>query len=463
MRELPSTEQLLISGGDARIALDPVSHLNKYGCRPYPDPALLAFGSSTATTISEAGFAAANRLRDRLLKESDAATFEAIYAREMQRIRQELLELSQLSDAGIELAFATSGTDAHFLAAQYAASVSDHPLRVVMVEEDETGSGVATALSTADTDGQKLCSIDLVPLRAADGAPRAIADIDRDVAARVNEAVTLGERVLLIMVDQSKTGLIAPSSACVMQLHQRHPGLVEALVDACQFRIAPPTLRAYLQQGFMVALTGSKFLTGPSFSAALLYPSVHGTMVRAGGDFGEVNFGLLLRWEAALVELRRFRAVPDALIISYLEAFALAIQHRLIGDPYFEALAVPPLDRSSLQPGLSWDHIQTIFPFLLYRSTAAGRIPLGRSETLQIYRQLQVSSSADTNEGITGLRCQFGQPVACGTRDGVAVSALRLCISARQISEAAERHGIAGLIDDALAALDKTAGLIWPG
>ncbi|MDO8208107.1 MAG: hypothetical protein Q7T38_09885 [Gallionella sp.] len=500
-QDFPGTEQLLISGGDARIAIDPVSGLNKYGCKPYPDPALLAFGSSTASTISEAAFAAANQLRDRLLKDSGAASFEAIYAREMQRIRRELLEL--VSDLDIELAFASSGTDAHFLAARYAASASDHQLTdmantspqimesaipvplsstlsrkrareqtnryassnltVVMVEEDETGSGVAAALSAADADGRKLCRIELVPLRAAEGAPRPLADIDRDVTARVIEAVALGERVLLIMVDQSKTGLIAPSPACVMQLHQRHPGLVEVLVDACQFRIAPPTLRAYLQQGFMVALTGSKFLTGPSFSAALLYPGVHGTLVRAGGDFGEVNFGLLLRWEAALAELRRFRAVPDALIIRYLEAFALAVQQRLIGDLCFEPLAVPPLDRSSLLEVQSWDHIQTIFPFLLYHSTAAGRVPLERSETLQIYRQLQqsrIQQSGSADDSVTGLRCQFGQPVACGTRDGVAVSALRLCISARQISDAAEQNGIAGLIDDALTALDKTAGLI---
>lgn len=459
MRELPSTEQLLISGGDARIALDPVNGLNKYGCRPYPDPALLAFGSSTATTISEAAFAAANRLRDRLLKESGAASFEAIYAREMQRIRQELLELSQLSDAGIELAFATSGTDAHYLAVQHVASASDHALRVVMVEEDETGSGVAAALSAPDADGRKLCSIDLVPLRAADGAPRPAAGIDREVTARVNQAVASGERVLLIMVDQSKTGLIAPGPGCVMRLHQRYPGLVDVLVDACQFRIAPPTLRAYLQQGFMVALTGSKFLTGPSFSAALLYPGAPGRVARADGHFGEVNFGLLLRWEAALVELRRFRAVPDALIIRYLEAFAHAVQDRLVSDPYFEPLAVPPLDRSAMQHGLSWDHIQTIFPFLLYRPTAAGRIPLDRGETQKIYRQLQqprIQQSGSAGE----LCCQFGQPVACGMRDGVAVSAQRLCISARQISDAAEQNGIAGLIDEALAALDKTAALI---
>ena len=111
-----------------------------------------------------------------------------------------------------------------------------------------------------------------VPLRLVDGAPRALADVDAEVSVKVDAAVSSGGRVLLVMVDQSKTGLIAPSSACVAGLHRRHGGCVEVLVDACQLRLAPTALRDYLRQGFMVAVTGSKFLTGPSFSAALLLP-----------------------------------------------------------------------------------------------------------------------------------------------------------------------------------------------
>lgn len=451
MRDFSKTEPLLISGGDARIALDPDSGLNKYGCRPYPDRSLLAFGSSTASTISQASFAAANRLRERLLQAADAGTLEVVYAEEMRRIRRELLELTDVSDLGVELVFATSGTDAHSIAARYAARGVELPLRVVMVEEDETGSGVVAALSAPA--GNNSCTIELVPLRANDGAPRPSADIDRDVTASVNDAVAQGWRVLLIMVDQSKTGLIAPSPACVMQLHQRYLDQMDVLVDACQFRIAPPTLRAYLQQGYMVALTGSKFLTGPSFSAALLLPA----------KFDPVsceceNPGLLLRWEAALVELRRFSAVPLAEIIRYLEEFALAVQHRLRNDPCFEPLAVPQLDRQAWTEVQSWDHLPSIFPFLLYRpETAAGRIPLNRDETLRVYRQLQVS---DVAFGPDALRCQLGQPVACGMRGGVKVSALRLCISARQISDACEKNDSSGLIEEAMRALDKATRLV---
>lgn len=432
---VPATEKLLVSGGDARIVPDPVSGLNKYGCRSVPDPDLLAFGSSTASTISEAGFVAADRLRARLLKTSATGPIEAICAREMQR--SELL--SEISDLPVNLLFAASGTDAHVLASRCAAF--GHPLRVVMVEEDETGSGVKAGLSALS------CEISLVPLRTSDGAPRPTSLIDADVASRVRDALNHGQRVLLIMVDQSKTGLIAPSAACVADLHRRYP--VEVLVDACQFRVTPATLRAYLQQGFMVALTGSKFWTGPSFSAALLLPEKFEPAASS-----EVNLGLLLRWEAALVEWRRFCALPQEAVVHCLALFARAVRHRLMHDPCFEPLDVPPLDRSPLVEDSGWDRIQTIFPFLLYCDDLSGnKCPLDRDQTMRVYRQLQSGDSG-------GVRCQLGQPVACGVRGGVPVSALRLCVSARQISDAAEKGGVTELIHDAMAALDETARLV---
>lgn len=431
-RSLPETGQLLVSGGDARIVPDPASGLNKYGCGVLPDPGLLAFGSATASTISQAGFIAADRLRERLLGASFSEPIEATYAREMQRIRSELL--SEVSDLAVQLVFSASGTDAHALAARCVSS--GHPLRVVMVEENETGSGVKSALCSPG------CVVDLVPLRTNEGELRAATEVDCEVSALVEVAVAQSERVLLIMVDQSKTGLVAPSVACVAELHRRYP--VEVLVDACQFRIAQPTLRAYLQQGFMVALTGSKFFTGPSFSAALLLPEKFDQLAS-----GEVNLGLLLRWEAALVEWRRFCALPQDEVVRCLLLFAEAVRHRLANDSCFEPLAAPGLDRRPLTESSGWDCIQTIFPFLLHCVDLSGKKnPLDRERVQQVYRRLHDE------------RCQFGQPVACGVREGIPVSALRLCLGARQISDAVEGGGVSSLIVDAMAALDKVLSLI---
>ncbi len=494
---LPSTERLLVAGGDARIALDAVSGLNKYGCRPFPDPQLLAFGSSTASVISAPGFAAADRLRDRLVRDAGAAPHEVVYAREIGRVRAELLRLCDLSDLpGLEAVFATSGTELHLIAGQYAGSGEALPALAVMVEADETGSSVADALagrqfnvgSAEEVPGAP--EVVSVPIRLADGTPRPVGDIDAAVETLVAGAVAQGRRVLLILADQSKTGLIAPSPDCVAALHRRQPERVDVLVDACQFRIAPATLRAYLDQRFMVALTGSKFVTGPSFSGALLLPATAAQRLRArpfpcmlascstsanwpfaweasGRLEATANFGLLLRWEVALEELRRFRAVPQVAVAGILQDFARAMHSRLAGDPSFEPLPVPPLDRGVVA-GHGWDCIQTIFPFLLYRPAGhAGRLPLCREEAARIYRQLQADlpKSLAVVHGCPGgdafpVRCQFGQPVPCGVRDGVAVSALRICASARLVSEAYEGGGVAGVVGDALAALDRTALLI---
>ena len=427
---LPDTETLLVAGGDARIAPDPSSGFNRYGCKPHPDRELLSFASSTATSISEVAYAAVDALRDRLLDGDDGEI-----ARQMQRIREELLDIAAIP--GVGLMFAASGTDAHHLAAQCALRRAAAPLTVVMVEEGETGSGVAAALQSAGDAVQ----LRRVPLRRADGAPRPIDEVDLDVENCVQHA----RCALLIMVDQSKTGLIAPSVACVARLYREHREKLDVLVDACQFRISAATLKAYLQQGFWVALTGSKFMTGPSFSAALLLPA--GLALAEAGTGRIEAAALLLRWEAALVEMRRFHALPPAEIGRCLEQFSDSVSGRLASDAAFVPLAVPVLDRRPLLAGDGWDCIQTIFPFML-RDPKSGLL-LGADRVQRIYRQLQ---SGMPDEAV---RCLFGQPVACGDRDGVSVSALRLCIGARQVGGGM----IASVIQGAMSALDRAASL----
>ena len=484
---LPSTEQLLLSGGDARIAVNPITGLNKYGCSPFPDPQLLAFSSSTASVISTEGYAVANQLREKLLTALDTEPPIAVYAREIELLRLKWLQLCELSDlTGLELIFSPSGTDLHTIAAQYTSSGASAPALIIMVEANETGSGVAAALNGNSVLGNNSVDVVQASIRLDDGTPRPLAEIDAEVESLVSKAVVSDRRVLLILVDQSKTGLIAPSPGCVMALHRLYPDNIEVLIDACQFRIGMPTLRAYLDQGFMVALTGSKFLTAPSFSAALLLPATiakrlqerafpYGLLSCFSGTHWPTtwtttespdhvaNFGLLLRCAVALEELRRFRAVPKTAAIAFLLTFAEAIHQRLMSDPHFEPLPVPQLDRRPLIKADNWDHLQTIFPFLLYDPQPQGRIPLSREETRNVYQRLPALFEYPSSD-IAAIRCQLGQPVACGIRNGIAVSALRLCISSRLIVEATtcDDQGKA-IIKDALAALDKTALLIKSG
>jgi hypothetical protein len=495
---LASTAELLTDGGDARIVLDPARGLNKYGCSPHPDAGLAAFGSSTASTISSAAFAAAERLRGRLAETAGGESAVLTYARELDRMRAELADLCGIADLpDLEIVFAASGTDLHLLAAQLVAGGARAPLLAVMMEAAETGSGVPAALdgrhfstraaldeSVADgsaIDG--IAAVEIAPVSSRDpgGVPRPAQLVEAEVESKIADAAKSGRRALLTLVDVSKTGMIAPSPKSALAIRRRFPEAVDVLVDACQFRLSRASLRAYLEHGFMVALTGSKFLTGPTFSGALLVPrtlarrlkrqslppALGAYSARADWPAGwtaarqlpnAVNYGLLLRWEAALDELRAFRSIPDPEVAAILSEFAQAAQTRLATDPAFEVLPVPALDRRPLvEPG-SWDEIPTIFPFLL---CGAGKRLLRREETAQVYAAL-----AGDKSGLAGspasaaLRCRLGQPVPCGHRDGLPVSALRLCASTRLVVEAASaRSGSALVIARAMAALDKAAWL----
>jgi hypothetical protein len=507
---VPAIEQLLVEGGDGRIALEAAGGANKYGCPPLPDAGLIALGSSTASVISGPAFAAAERLRYRLVQAAAVEPQAVTYARELQRIRGELLQLCGVAElSGLEVVFGASGTDLHLIAGQLLGGSKALPGLAVMVDGVETGSCVPAALAgrhfsdraalgetvsagAAIASGPAL-EVVSVALRDDDGTPRPADCIDAEVTALVASAAAAGRRVLLSLVDVSKTGMIAPSPVCALELRRRWPETVEVLIDACQFRIAPATLRAYLQHGFMVALTGSKFVTGPTFSGALLFPATLARRFRgrllpralaayslradwpqhwaaAGGLANSANFGLLLRWQAALEELRAFRAVPEAAVSAFLQNFGRAIRHRLAQDPLLEPLPVPRLERGLQTVEQSWDRLQTIFPFVVYRP-GGGAAPraLNREETQRIYRLLQedLSAQPEVTHGYAGgtlaaARYQLGQPVACGRRGSVPVSALRICASARLIVEATTGGGdrAARVLGRVTAALDKVALLV---
>ncbi len=399
---LNSTAELLIFGGDERLVLN-VHGVNKYGCSPIPDDAILSFSSSTATTISTQSFTVADNLRMRL---GQANFSEKIHAQAITRQKAEWRELIGL-ESDTRLIFSPSGTDLHGLVANQMAPNT----LIIMMEGNETGSGVEAAL--AQSSGIEVVS---VALRFADGLPRAISEIDTEVVTLVQQGMEQQRDVLLVLIDQSKTGMIAPSPNCAIQLKSRYAAQFNVLVDACQFRLSATTLKAYLQHDFMIALTGSKFLAAPSFSAILI---VSPTIVFLT-ELEAVNFGLMLRMEVALSEYRQFCILTDTQIQTIISEFGDAIQHYLNESPHFECLKTPTLQRENS----TWDCLPTIFPFVLLRDNQ----PLSRAETLACYQQLPQQN----------LRCQIGQPVMCGDEK----SALRLCLSSRLIVEAAksEQH-----------------------
>jgi hypothetical protein len=476
---LAPTETLLVQGGDARLTLDPCDGLNKYGCPPSPrvSGGGSEFASSTASTISNPAFAAAAALRGRLAIACQRNAAAGVYARELDELRGRLLALNGLADmSGLDVAFAASGTDLHLIVSELVGGDASNRLLCLSVEAEETGSGVPqalqgrhfsqkAALGAAVTAGAPISGAEreliAIAARAPDGALRAGAEVEAELDDLILAASRAGRRVLLTVADVSKTGLIAPSLAAVMALRHRFPHTLEVLVDACQFRLAPTTLRAYLEAGMMVAVTGSKFLTGPTFSGALLVPAPVGarlkerllrpglglysaraewpsSWVAGAGLPAEANFGLLLRWRAAMTELEAFRALPEARVTAFVRAFADAVEAHMEIDPMLAPLATRPLDRRAIMPQESWDATPTIFAFAL-RAGETGL--LSAPATQGVYHHLARA----------GVR--LGQPVACGRLNGVPTSALRLCASARLVVEAINSDGGEAVIDRALSAL----------
>jgi hypothetical protein len=504
---LAATHVLLTEGGDQRIRLDPATGLNKYGCPPTPTPHLAAFGSSTASAISTPALEAARRLRDRLIPVLRDANPSDVYEAEAARLRKELVSLCGLEgQAGLETAIAASGTDIHMLIAQLLAEDADHPIRVIMGEASETGRGVPAALSgrhygscapfEAQTEpGASIAEgmepeIIHVASRSGSGDLRDAAEVDAEVDALSAEAVGEGRRVLIVVTDASKTGLISPSPGCALALERRFKGRLDVLVDACQLRLSPETLNAYAERGWMIAVTGSKFLTGPAFSGAIFIPSAIAKRLRgkklsprigafsARGDWPEgwairqgldphPNFGLLLRWEAALEELQRFRKIPEAEVARFLSRFASVARAGMAHGSALQPLQGRRLERD-VGPEEGWDHLPSIFAFTLRAKTEdGGERSLSPDETNRVYdlmRQdfgLVARDAGDPRlEAAAALKVELGQPVSCGVRDGAPLTALRLCASARLIAEAgADRRRADEILSEAALALAKAAWL----
>lgn len=485
----------LISGGDERLDCDAASGLNMYGYGPAPRPRDLAFGSSTASTISAAAFTEVATYYDGLIRDMEAGQAAAIYERELGHVRSDLLRLLGLNQRAeqphVDAILATSGTDIHLFAASLLAREDDRALMTITLMGNETGSGVMTAASGRHfmgrvssertvAKGEELRAGDAtrnatIAVRNKDGSLRADSEIEDELRGLIELGRAAGLRCLLVVADVSKTSLLAPSLESVLRLKARFGGILDIMIDACQFRLSAATIRAYLAHGFMVALTGSKFLAGPIFSGALLCPPQMSERFRnrplpvaladycGKGEWPEdwvaretlperANFGLLLRWKAALFELEAFAAIPEEQIIAVLSTFAEAVTTRLAGDPAFLSLDSRPLDRHCLWGASAirrWDEIPSIFSFYLRNANDIGLLNAG--ETAAVYKELAVE-----DDGFAAVR--LGQPVRCADFGDVPASALRICLSAPLVVRACKSaEALASLIDQAMIVLDRTA------
>ena len=254
------------------------------------------------------------------------------------------------------MVLSASGSEAEFLALLIALTLAKGPVVNIVVAPAETGSGVPAAaagrhfLARASLGGpvgkgERLAgwesaaiNEETLEIRHPDGRLRAAVEVDSEAAERVDRVVAGGAFALLHVLDASKTGRPGVSREAAAAILARHPGRVLVVVDACQLRCPAERLRADLDGGLAVMLTGSKFAGGPSFCGALLLPAALVDELRtarppaspmiysarldwpatlrpafAAGLRHPANLGLGLRWTAALAEIEAYQAIAPAL------------------------------------------------------------------------------------------------------------------------------------------------------
>jgi hypothetical protein len=451
-------DKALLGGGDTRLAIDPVTGLNNYGCSPRPRADVLEFSSSTASTISDYAYERAASSYQQLLNDNSIQHFDEL----VEQARDELRQHIGLWDEDADIVFAPSGTDAQLIALFLMRATLGTPLVSVVVGSDQTGSGTTYTAQGKNfidhgplkegedfaglSDGVSSISI---PFFDAHGKPRTMADLDSATMDAVQSAISAKSHVLLQVMASSKLGWSAPSDACVDEIVRRWPDKVRIVSDACQARLSSSRLRRLLRAGQIVIATGSKFFGGPAFSGALFIPASMRAAIEAITDVPEglrnrsrlfdwpkrwanlrglfsskPNIGQWLRWEAALEEMRSYYAIPLAFRCMALHQFAQFAPDILSGCAHASALECSGFRKASEED--EEFSVPSIFPFFV---RDAERY-LSAAETRDIHRALHggAKSPGDQLSRKQTMRFCVGQPV---TIDAKRTAVLRVSSSAR--------------------------------
>jgi len=472
------TEFILTQEGDERLLIDPGSGLNKYGCSPRPRPDAITFSSCTASSVSEFAYREAELLRQRLMQALPRGTLAAPYEREIDHVRAALKELLGL-DPQTEAILSPSGTDAELYPLVLLRSSEKHRLINIVVAPYEVGGGTGLAAEgrhfsthtprgAVVRPGDRIAGLDPVevipiPIRGGDGLELSEDDLKQRLSDAIEGAVQRADTVILHLVDNSKTGVVAPAADLALELQTKFGKKVTVLVDACQFRLERKNLQRYLAQGFWVLITGSKFFTGPPFGGALLIPdfrsSVDGPPFPSGfADYftrsevsrdlqgraqnlsSALNLGLLFRWTGALKEMSSFYTVPSERRTEILQTFYSQLMDSLRANADLRLLECPVPRRWDDADASLWDTLPTIFSFAVRDPDRSGMcMPL--AELKKVYYLLNrdcsshlPESASDGERQLARQKCHIGQPVtlARGSQLGH-TSALRIACGARLV------------------------------
>lgn len=385
------TEMLLQYGGDDRLTLDiKSSKLNKYFSTTFPRVKVLRRGSCTCSTISLDTYLEADMKKIKLLKLSISnGDIDQLMEDECHTLRSRILQVLQLKEIESEIVLFPSGSDAEFLPLLIAisrtiAKTTLHSKSKVfnyVIAAGEVGSGTPNAATGKhfsplspkgyeQKNNETLKGIDEEMIETISYKPRSksgVADfLENEIMMDISEKLKRFESsvAVLHLVVSSKTGLIYPSMKTINTLKELYNDRIIVTVDACQLRCRLDIVREYIQQNFVVLITGSKFYTGPPFSGAVVIPqqskielenlfsSFNNSLTKSGPvgiqdyltkcDIPSTlpqmkkflcndwyNAGLLLRWHCALPIMEAYRKLDPNLVLQLTKSWIDHVKTKL--------------------------------------------------------------------------------------------------------------------------------------
>jgi hypothetical protein len=331
-------------------------------------------------------------------------------------------------DASTRVILCQSGTDAMLKTAMMiAAAWPGEAITAILPSASETGTGVPMAAMCRVFDGAEIgtplsdCAVTTVevPLRTADGTPRSEDEVNDAFGAA---AAAAKGKVIVYLTHGTKTGLIAPASP---------PRDAAVIVDACQARIAPHTVAAYLSQGWPVVVTGSKFFGGPAFSGAVLFPGNWAPAISQSRPHpAACDFGTALRWTAAVAEIDAFEPMAGNVAVTLSTAAGAAGCLLAANSALVPVGGLPPT-------GSDWAGLPSIFTF-------------GVRDPMDHERLLSAAELRPVHESLANKGVLLGQPVSLGTFGG-----LRIAFGARDLVEGSAN----GKLARAFAGLEEVTPL----
>uniref|UniRef100_H3GCM1 Orn/DAP/Arg decarboxylase 2 N-terminal domain-containing protein n=1 Tax=Phytophthora ramorum TaxID=164328 RepID=H3GCM1_PHYRM len=303
--------------------------------------------------------------------------------------------------------------------------------------------------------------VDVVTMPARDDEGK-INRIDGDVKDMVHERLDRGGGVVMLhVVVGAKTGYACPSMPVVDSLAAQYPNRLLVVVDACQMRVDRSLYREWAAKGYVVITTGSKFFGGSPFCGAVLMPircvfemesaaverhselavplgledyfskydmpeGMHHIRKRLGTN---MNVGLLLRWETALVNMEPFCRISPRDIAAICKLYMNTCRTKMQSAWGHMVELLTPLEPTENDGSSTVTPMDTIVSFKV-RDEYGTFLDMVALKALHTLLSKDVSGALP-DDALAKKRCLLGQPVSLGKSGGV----LRIAMGADMVNE----------------------------